>query len=665
MWVAFDAPFSARSQLDSQLLQNVDEPWGGIPFLTFYYLGALCLGYFVGYFLLVCGHEALKTWQKISTGTRLLNRAVTVAVWLTMIASPVGLWCKNIPVIRANDGSLLRELARLTTRGLPAHGAIVLSDDPFILSLAQQELQRSKAADDHILAETRLLPYAIYQQSLHKRFPQRWPALPQSGAPTAALDPRYLMYELGGLAQNNEVYYLHPSFGYYFEPLYPQPHGLVYRLTPYPTNTITPPALTDAVIEENRKFWSDGRPALDRLATLIRKRINDARVLGRWYSRALNWWGVELQKQGCLDEAGQAFASARKLNPENVAAEINWSFNRTLRAGITPPTELSKTLEEKFDRYRTWSTLLAANGPIDDPGIFFRLGQTFASQRLFRQAALQFTRVVQLEPDNVDARLWLASVFVFSRLPDKALEIAGEIRARETSRPLTSNNSIELARLESLARFGQGDTNAAEQLLVDAHQQFPKSDAILDSLVQMYVLANRFTNALAALDEQLKLRPDNSVALLNKAYICMKLEAFDQANAAVAAVLRNDPENLQALLDKGAICIQTKAYKDAVGPLDEVLKLQPNHPLALMNRAIANLQSDQLDAAQRDYEALQKLTPTLHRVYYGLGEIAFRRRDVLAAIKHCGNYLRYAPPDTDEAKQVAERLKQLQASAGR
>ena len=81
-----------------------------------------------------------------------------------------------------------------------------------------------------------------------------------------------------------------------------------------------------------------------------------------------------------------------------------------------------------------------------------------------------------------------------------------------------------------------------------------------------------------------------------------------------------------------------------------------------MNRAIAHLQSGQLDAAQRDYDALQKLTPNVFRVLYGLGEIAFRRHDFPAAIKHYEAYLKYAPPDSDEAKQIAARLKQLKTS---
>src|SRR5213078_4343118 len=138
LWVVFDAPFAPRALMD-KLLEQAEESSGGVPFLTFYYLGAICLGYFAGYFLLVFGREATKTWQRTSAGTRLLNRAATLAIWLVVIGLPAGLLYKNVPVIRASDGSVLRNFARSIARGLPAFGTVVLSDDPLVLSLTQEE----------------------------------------------------------------------------------------------------------------------------------------------------------------------------------------------------------------------------------------------------------------------------------------------------------------------------------------------------------------------------------------------------------------------------------------------------------------------------------------------------------------------------------------------
>jgi len=64
LWTAFDGKISARALVDKKLLELTDEARSGVPFLTFYYLGALCLGYFVGYFLLVFGTATGRSWQK-------------------------------------------------------------------------------------------------------------------------------------------------------------------------------------------------------------------------------------------------------------------------------------------------------------------------------------------------------------------------------------------------------------------------------------------------------------------------------------------------------------------------------------------------------------------------------------------------------------------------
>ena len=58
------------------------------------------------------------------------------------------------------------------------------------------------------------------------------------------------------LAQTNSLYYLHPSFGYYFEFFYPEPHGLVYKLNAYPTNALYAPLPSKDLIAENEAFWA-------------------------------------------------------------------------------------------------------------------------------------------------------------------------------------------------------------------------------------------------------------------------------------------------------------------------------------------------------------------------------------------------------------------------
>jgi tetratricopeptide (TPR) repeat protein len=90
-----------------------------------------------------------------------------------------------------------------------------------------------------------------------------------------------------------------------------------------------------------------------------------------------------------------------------------------------------------------------------------------------------------------------------------------------------------------------------------------------------------------------------------------------------------------------------------------VLALETTNYTAMLNRAIAYLRSDQLDAAQRDYETLQKAVPRAYQVYYGLGEIAYRRKDTNGVVRNYELYLSNAPPNLEEAKVIRERLGKL------
>jgi len=67
------------------------------------------------------------------------------------------------------------------------------------------------------------------------------------------------------------------------------------------------------------------------------------------------------------------------------------------------------------------------------------------------------------------------------------------------------SNLVELVRIEAMAHFNKGDPDAAEKLLIEARINFPKMKTLLDVLAQMYLRANRLTNALAAVEEKLKL----------------------------------------------------------------------------------------------------------------------------------------------------------------
>jgi tetratricopeptide (TPR) repeat protein len=122
--------------------------------------------------------------------------------------------------------------------------------------------------------------------------------------------------------------------------------------------------------------------------------------------------------------------------------------------------------------------------------------------------------------------------------------------------------------------------------------------------------------------------------------------------------------NIGAMISFGAMKMRLNDPAAAVPYFDRALALSPQNLSALMNRAIANLQLGNLDAAQRDYEAIVDLLPKPpYAVYYGLGEIHLQKKNARQAIKNYTEYLKLVPITSPEARLVQEKIKRLKSGS--
>ncbi|MEO5803507.1 MAG: tetratricopeptide repeat protein [Verrucomicrobiota bacterium] len=610
--IFFDLPFSPK-ELGYELM----------PLLTFYYLTALAVGYFVGYGLLVFGREPAQSWERPSSLFKLINIVILIAIWIAVIAVPLALARNNLPVIQATNSNALSQMAKLTTEALPPSGALVLSDDPARLHLLRAAYAQTKKPAQNILLETGSLSFPKYHEYLHQHH-QPWP----KPASTNAIGPVELIQQLETLNKTHPLFYLHPSFGYYFERFYPIPRKLVYELKPYPTNSITPPPLSNEVIVENQSFWNSFAKEIAPTLPELGKRSPEVGQVNAHYSRALNYWGTELQKAKLLNEANQAFALAISLNRENVAAQINQQFNANLRRGEIRAVTRDEEIEKKLGQYGSWQNALTYNGPFDERDACLRLGEIFARGGNLRQSALLFLRVIELSPKNFNARLGLAKTYIELQRPDDSLKLIGQLRDEEKTAALSPGDQLELLRIEAYAHLAKNDFKTAEKILRTAQRKNPKDENHLALLTQLYVDTGYHTNALESVQKQLQIAPQSPAALFTKAVLNMQLGNFGKA----------------------------------VESLDLLLKIQPNNARALMNRAIAHLQSGKLDAAERDYKSLRESQPkNAYQIYYGLAEVAEKKKNKSEAIKNFKLYLKYAPSGTEEFTRVKKRIADLQS----
>jgi tetratricopeptide (TPR) repeat protein len=356
-----------------------------------------------------------------------------------------------------------------------------------------------------------------------------------------------------------------------------------------------------------------------------------------------------MQKSGRLTNAAAHLKGALELNPDNPVAQINLRCNQNLCAGSNSPVQVPKSIEDEFGKYRKWDDILAENGPFDEPNFCYEQGHVFVGSNLHRQAAAQFDRVITLAPENLVARLWLSQLYVISGMPNQALKLLDQIRSRPDLLQAARTNRTELLFVEASAHLAQDDLRSAEAAVQATLRQYPTDEGLLAAATRVYMKYGRY------FDDLLAARAGSDTST----YAYMKYGCYSNALTTIEQQLVISPANTNALVDKGYACIQVGAFEQAIPPLTKALAMDTSNYSALLNRAIAFLRGDKLEAAQRDYEVLQKAFPTAFQIYYGLAEIAWRRKDTNAAIQYYQLYQANAPTNTTEAKLVSARLKEL------
>ena len=650
IWVMYDPPFSP-SQLNA-----------GTPALTLYYLSALAIGYYCGYYLLVFGKNAIPTRRNPKPLAALpgaLKFFTPFIYWGTYLAAMLvvsALVYKNYKFIRSFNDSTLLNYTKLSGQNLPASGGILLSDPEGMSSIRQTRtllmeaaLARNGRDKDFLVVDTASLNWVQYHRFLHRKSPDKWPLI-NNTKNFDGVTPSGIVGTLMQVAKSNSVSYLNPSFGYYFEVFYLEPHGLIYQLKHLPEDTLLPPPLATNLVADNQKFWNQFLDEeLTRLEKSPKPRDPHAYVknLMEWvlmhlheqsefnpnvdlvenfYSRSLDYWGVELQRAAKLPAAAEAFKNALKINPDNATASINLEFNQSLQTGNTAAIDPERVTPDQFGKYRDWNSMLNANGPFDDPSFVFVSSRMLAQGGYMRQAVAPFERVRAIAPNNLAVRLWLAQLYLINHLPDRALENLNDPLTHPYRFGLTENNSAELDFITAAAHFQKNETKAATDLIDLEVSRHANDVNLLTTAFQTYLTRGLYTNALHVIERH----------------------------------LQDTPEDLQWLFSKGYVQLQNSAYPQAIESFSQVLNLATNEPTSRFNRALAYLKNDQLDLARADYNFLQAGFTNSYQVAFGLAEIAWRKHNTNEAIHNYQIYLAYAPTNNSiEIQTVKDRLTQL------
>jgi tetratricopeptide (TPR) repeat protein len=315
------------------------------------------------------------------------------------------------------------------------------------------------------------------------------------------------------------------------------------------------------------------------LSVIVSRRTNDFERTKTELKNAheLGWPDHELERQqllacaqtGQFDQVGQRwsqlFQNAGSDGPDLCRAYINFLMTRF-------------QLHEVATIVDGWRKDFP-----EDPGPWVVEGMISANQLLWTDAETRFRKALELDPTLDDARFRLAETQI------------RQLKFSEAEFNLSALASRTPEVIASLAHCmaQQGRLDEALASLQSANESTPGNVGVLAELGRLQLMQGDYASALAALEDALKIQPENTEfryayaqALRNSGRETEAIEHFDRVNQATTALrdlaritrqVVSDPENIEARFKVAEITWRWKSRRDGLAWLLSILDYEPNH----------------------------------------------------------------------------------------
>ncbi|MVN88964.1 tetratricopeptide repeat protein [Deinococcus sp. HMF7620] len=422
--------------------------------------------------------------------------------------------------------------------------------------------------------------------------------------------------------------------------------------------TTTAPAVTVTPLTAEQQTQVDQARAAYQTGDYARARTQFEAVLAQNYTNPEPHFGLALTLFALSDERGatfefqqfQALAPTRFEGPYNLGVIAARQGNRdqaltlftqaaTLMAGQATPAAQRQVLEalaaeqtRKAD-FAALSTSLAALAVLvpDDLDVAYRLAQARTLSGQGTAALPGVYALLQKAPTRVDAALLLADIYVAQNLPDRAIR---ELDAAAGRVQNGGDRSVLLLRKANILA-ATGDTRAAVFAARDAGREDSRNAAAFAREGELRALRNDRPGALTALQNAVKLAPQNAAyrAALAGVRLTLNQNAEAARDAALALTLRPDDATLaRALFVQGVAAYRQGQYAQARTALRSSQTRAPNADTALWLGLSAYAQKDYAGAASALAESVQLSPSVTARVNLGSALLASARYPEAEAI---------------------------------
>jgi tetratricopeptide (TPR) repeat protein len=222
---------------------------------------------------------------------------------------------------------------------------------------------------------------------------------------------------------------------------------------------------------------------------------------------------------------------------------------------------------------------------------YFKAGDDFAKANNFRDAILQYTRALELDPDNEKAYIQRAGAYSQIDEHRSAAEDYDRALAFEVK-------DAEIYYLSGKEWHLFGDNRIALERLSYAISLKSNLVAAYQTRWGVYMALLQYENALNDAKRCLKLKEDER-AYYNLAQVYEKLDMYDEAEEAYKQSIQKNRKVLEPHFSYAKLLYQREKYEAAENEVNQVLQINPRHLEAiLLQSQILSAQGNYLKASE-------------------------------------------------------------------
>jgi tetratricopeptide (TPR) repeat protein len=280
------------------------------------------------------------------------------------------------------------------------------------------------------------------------------------------------------------------------------------------------------------------------------------------------------------------------------------------------------------------------------------LGRAYTAFGRFAQALQSFTLVLRVQPEEIEAGLGSAAVYLRLGQGEQALAVLQKLYE------LHPNNANLCWRI--------GKLYATQNSIVQATRFFERAST-LDSedwrshleLGQIFLRQGRHEQATTRFQRAQQIKSDCAAALVGLAECCKELYRFEAAISYYQQAVQVDPRDYKALCQMGSLCIQLGGLDMGIDTLLRALDLNDQDVEIQSSLAKAYQQKGDFATAARYFARTVEANPKDYFAAYNLGVIYRSQGQVEEAAKAFGAAASLRPNDSQYQYQSARALLEL------